>query len=450
MPVKTCLAKFLSIGLVVILSAVNGSVAFDIAASRLPPELAILHLPLKKLCTISAELERSRADEEIATASARVRSLYLIPKVSFAADLGLQNSTSTAAGTGSGTTGALGLIAELNLNPLLAPYYGSQQAELNLQFIRLKRTTALQSEFERLIEQALALSALWWREEDLEETKLRLEKQYRTLQQNVRAGVARQRDQYRFEADLLRLQESRLSLKRQIVEAQEKFAVLVPSQGEARAQFHPGFLDWKSLLRLKLEKIDGLVTSPSIEIQRLRVEIAEVEAKIANQSTGLTAGLSAGVESRNSRLAPSWSEASFREPYQTSWFTLLSLRYPIWDAGSDRLKLQEASEAVRVARLSLALSERDFSSRKILLADEKKRLEERIQLANRLNLLERKSFNLVATDYREGRAGYLDWIGASESLQNSVRAQIELASDWAKLWIKIKMLKGEMADEICD
>jgi outer membrane protein TolC len=164
----------------------------------------------------------------------------------------------------------------------------------------------------------------------------------------------------------------------------------------------------------------------------------------------LTAGLTAGVQSRNSSLAPSWSENSFREPYQTSWFTLLSLRFPIWDAGSDRLKLKEASEAVRIARLQLALTERDFAAEKILLNDERKRLEERIQLANRLNLLERKSFNLVATDYREGRAGYLDWTRASESLQNSVRAQIELASDWAKLWIKMKALKGEMAYELCD
>jgi outer membrane protein TolC len=411
----------------------------ETSSGRLPAELRVLDTSLKGLCKVSPSAERSRADEEIAASSSRVRSLYFLPKVSLTADLGLQNSIENQG------TGSLGVVADLNLSPLLGPYYGSQQADLSLQSVRLQRTTALQSEFEKLIDLALALSALWWRDEDLEETKSRLEKQYRTLQQNVRAGVARQRDQYRFEADLLRLQESRLALKRQIVEAQEKIQVLVPP-----TQFKPGFLDWKSLLNLKLETFEDLVTSPTLEIQRLKVETAEVEARIANQSTSLTAALTAGLQSRNSNLGPSWSENSFREPYQTAWFTLLSFRYPIWDAGSDRLKLQEASEAVRVAKLELALSERDFASKKLLLADEKKRLEERIQLANRLNLLERKSFSLVATDYREGRAGYLDWIGASDSLQNSVRAQIELASDWARLWIKVKVLKGEMADELCD
>ncbi len=407
--------------------------------ARLPDELQVLHPLLKGLCKVSPAAERSRADEEIAASSARVRSLYFVPKVSLTADFGLQNSNPDS------SNGSIGIAAELNLNPLLVPYYGSLQADLGLQSFRLKRTTALQAEFDKLIDQALALSALWWRDEDLEETKNRLEKQYRTLQQNVRAGVARQRDQYRFEADLLRLQESRVSLKRQIVEAQKNIEVLVPP-----TQFKRGFLDWKQLLNLKLENVDDLVSSPALEIQRLEVESAEVQARIASQSTGLTAGLAAGVQSRNSSLAPSWSESSFREPYQSSWFTVLSFRYPIWDAGSDRLKLKEASEAVRIARLELALAERSFSAAKVLLADERKRLEERIQLANRLNLLERKSFNLVATDYREGRAGYLDWIGASQSLQNSVRAQIELASDWAKLWIKIKALKGEMADELCD
>lgn len=422
-----------------VLSFLGIVLTFEVSFGRLPAELQVLDSSLKGLCKISPAAERSRADEEIATATARVRSLYFIPKVSLTADIGLQDSG------GNSPTGSLGAVAELNLNPLLGPYFGSRQADLNLQSVRLMRTTALQSEFEKLIDQALALSALWWRDEDLEETRFRLEKQYRTIQQNVRAGVARQRDQYRFEADLLRLQESRIALKRQIIEAQESIQVLVPP-----TKFKPGFLDWKSLLNLKLEPVDHLATSPLLEIRRLKVEVAEVEARIANQSTGFTAGLTAGVQSRNSSLAPSWSESSFREPYQTSWFTLLSFRYPIFDAGSDRLKIQGASEEVRVARLDLALSERDFASRKALLADEKKRLEERIQLANRLNLLERKSFNLVATDYREGRAGYLDWIGASESLQNSVQAQIELASDWAKLWMKIKVLKGEMADEICD
>lgn len=415
------------------------AIIVEVSVARLPEELLVLHPSIQGLCKVSPVAEQSRADEEISAASARVRSLYFIPKVSLTADLGVQNSDPN------NSTGSLGVAAELNLNPLLGPYYGSRQSDLNLQSARLKRTTALQTEFERLIDQALALSALWWRDEDLEETKIRLEKQYRTLQQNVRAGVARQRDQYRFEADLLRLQESRISLKRQIVEAQKKIEVLVPT-----TQFEPGFLDWKRLLNLKLETVDDLVTSPALEIQRLEVEIAEVEARIASQSTGLTAGLTAGVQSRNSNLAPAWSESSLREPYETSWFTLLSFRYPIWDAGSDRLKLKEASEAVRIARLQLALAERDFFARKVLLEDERKRLEERIQLANRLNLLERKSFSLVATDYREGRAGYLDWIGASESLQNSVRAQIELASDWAKLWIKVKALKGEMADELCN
>jgi outer membrane protein TolC len=411
----------------------------EVSVGRLPDELRVLQPSLNGLCKVSPAAERSRADEEIAASSARVRSLYFIPKVSLTAEFGLQNTTQNEG------TGSLGIVADLNLSPLLAPYYGSRQADLNLQSVRLKRTTALQTEFQKLIDQALALSALWWRDEDLEETKNRLERQYRTLQQNVRAGVARQRDQYRFEADLLRLQESRISLKRQIVEAQKSIEVLIPP-----TQFKPGFLDWKQLLNLKLETVDDLVTSPALEIQRLQVETAEVEARIASQSTGLTAGLTAGVQSRNSSLAPSWSENSLREPYQTSWFTLLSLRYPIWDAGSDRLKLKEASEAVRIARLQMALTERGFAAEKILLNDERRRLEERIQLANRLNLLERKSFNLVATDYREGRAGYLDWIGASESLQNSVRAQIELASDWAKLWIKVKALKGEMADELCD
>ncbi len=416
------------------------------AKAGLPDEIAVLRPALRELCQLSPAAERSRADQEIAALRSRVRSLYLIPQVSLTADFGIKDgSDANQSGPfGSGTTGSLGVLAELNLNPLLGPHYASRQSDFALESARLARTTALQDDFERLIDRLLNLSALWWRDQDLEETKTRLEKQYRTLQQNVRAGVARQRDQYRFEADLLRLQESRISLKRQVIEAEEQIAVLVP------AKFEPGFLAWKKLLQLPLEKVGGLVTSPKLELARLNMASSEVESSLAQISTGLTASLLTGYQNRNSNLAPSWSESSVREPFQSSWYSLISLRYPIWDGGSDRLKRQEAGEAVRIARLELAKAEREFLSQKNLLIDEQRRLEERIQLANRLNLLERKSFALVATDYREGRAGYLDWIGASESLQNSVQAQIDLASSWAKLWLKIKMLKGEMADEVCD
>lgn len=409
-------------------------------------ELSKLKPTFRGLCQASPQAERSRTDEQIASERARLQSLYLIPQVSLTADFGLTTATAgnQSGPLGSGTSGSLGILAELNLNPLLGPHLISRKSDLALQASRLTRTTTLQAEFEQVLDQILALSSLWWRDQDLEETKIRLEKQYRTLQQNVRAGVARQRDQYRFEADLLRLQESRISLKRQIVEAQERVNVLVGMKPE------PGLLDWKNLLMAKLEDVSQLVTSPQLEISRLKLETSDVDASIVRESTGFTASLLAGAQNRNSSLAPAWSEASVREPFQSSWFSVLSLKYPLWDGGSDRLKRQEASQNVHVASLERAKAERDFESKKKLLVDEVARLESRIQLANRLNLLERKSFELVATDYREGRAGYLDWIGASESLQNSVRAQIELAVEWAKLWMKIKTLKGEMAGELCD
>ncbi|MDZ4083680.1 MAG: hypothetical protein U1E10_12130, partial [Bdellovibrionales bacterium] len=78
MPLKAVLSKFLTVGLTLTLSYVDGAVAVAASSSQLPAELSILDVPLKRLCGISPELERSRADQEIAISNARVRSLYLI------------------------------------------------------------------------------------------------------------------------------------------------------------------------------------------------------------------------------------------------------------------------------------------------------------------------------------------------------------------------------------
>ena len=55
----------------------------------------------------------------------------------------------------------------------------------------------------------------------------------------------------------------------------------------------------------------------------------------------------------------------------------------------------------------------------------------------------------MALDYREGRSGYLEWISANQSLQGAVKAQIELASDWARYWMRVQQLRGDLANEVC-
>lgn len=446
---------FAFISLVLAMSSVLplsiGSASIGSAStSAWPKELLPLQNVIEPLCQISPGIEEASAALKIQMRREEFQSRYWIPTVQAFADYGLQDTDSTGVRRPNildNSRGRLGLLAELNLNPLLGPHLKSRREHMRLESARLASTLTFQEKLAEAIDLVLNLVVLKSRDEDLEVTRTRLDRQYRTVQANVRAGVQKMRDQNRFEADLLRNSESRLALQRSIKEVEERLTALT---GGGLALTKASDLKWNSLLDLKIDPVSTIVTSPKLEQTRLQAEIRELDRELSLKETGLTFGLSSGLESTNSNLAPAWSLDSAREPFQSSWFVLLSLKYPLWDNGADSLKRLEASESERVSRLEAAQAAREFESTKVLLLDEQTRLEERIRLANRLRELELRSFQLVAADYREGRAGYLDWIGASQSLQESVRAQIDLASEWAKLWMKVKRLKGEMAGGLCE
>lgn len=418
--------------------------------SAWPPELAPLQAVIDPLCQISPGIEEASAAVKIQMRREDFQSRYWIPSVKAFADFGLQDTAPSGVrgdGVFDNSRGRFGLLAELNLNPLLGPHLRSRRENMRLASVRIGETLAFQEKLSEAIDLALNLVVLKSRGEDLEVTRARLDRQYKTVQANVRAGVQKMRDLNRFEADLLRNSEARLALQRAIKETEERLIALT---GGGPALDKTSDLKWDSLLGLKMDPISSIVTSPRLEQARLETEIKELDRELTQKETGLTFGLTSGLESLNSSLAPAWSLDSAKEPFQSSWFVLLSLKYPLWDNGADTLKRFESNEAERVSRLTAAQAAREFEATKSLLLDEQTRLEERIRLANRLRELEMRSFQLVAADYREGRAGYLDWIGASQSLQESVRAQIELASEWAKLWMKVKRLKGEMAGGLCE
>lgn len=420
------------------------------ASAALPEELFPLKFVVDPVCRISPEIEEANSALRLQARRELFQSRYWIPTLQVFAEYGIQDTDGERVpqpGFFDNSRGRLGLLAELNLNPLRGPHIRFRGEQLRLERARLSSTIAFQEKLAQLLELSLNLVVLKSRYEDLEVTRARLDRQFKTVQANVRAGVQKLRDQNRFEADLLKNTETRIGLQRQSKEVEEKLTALA---GSALVLNHAAKLKWEALLNLKIDPIHTIVTSPKLEQARLDAELGELNRELTSTETGLTLGMRSGLESTNSNLAPGWSIESAREPFQNSWFFLFQLRYPIWDNGSDSLKRLEANQDEHVARLVAAQAAREFEATKHLLQDEKARLEERLRLANRLRDLEQRSFQLVASDYREGRAGYLDWISASQSLQESVRAQIELSSEWAKLWMKVKQLKGEMAGGLCE
>lgn len=414
--------------------------------AALPDSLAPLSPLLQRLCEYSPEIVGVNEGVGLAEDSVGVNSRYLIPKVSLGASFGLipETAGNQTGLRGAGSSGVLGATVDWGLNPLFAPALQAEKARVAFEQAKVSRIQGLQSQISDFLDQILSLSRLLAREKDLQETQKRLERQLRIAQSSVRQGIAKRTDQQRFETEVLRLQESRLGLERSRIEAVQKLNVLLA--GDAAADWN---LEWQRLDEIRIVNPTPDNPTPELRQEELRARLAQLESAITRQNTGLVTSLVGQYSYQNSTLAPEWSADSFREPWTSNWSLFLNLRYPLWDNGADQLARRTSAVNERVAEVRLDKARREFTATLKLFADQRQRVEERRRLADRLYELEKRTFQQVELDYREGRTGYLEWLNANQSLQSAVSSQIDAAIEWARLWILSAALKGELAHDFC-
>lgn len=417
------------------------------ARATLPEALTPLSGMIQRLCESSPEVVGVNEGVGLAEDAARVNSRYLIPKVNLGASFGLVPSVpgNETGLRGAGSAGILGATVDWGLNPLFGPELQAEKSRLQLTQARVMRIQGLQSQISDFLDQILSLSRLIARERDLLETQKRLERQLRAAQSSVRQGIAKRTDQQRFETEVLRLQESKLGLERSRFEAMERLRVLIG--GELDENWN---LAWRSFNAIPVRNPTPETPTPELQQEELRARIAELDTAIARQNTGLVTSLQGQYSYQNSTLAPAWDADSFREPWVANWSLFLNFRFPLWDNGADALTRRQSAVEERVAQVRLDKARRDFRAALALFADQRARVEERRRLADRLFLLEQRTFQQVELDYREGRTGYLEWLNANQSLQSAVSSQIDASIEWARLWILSATLKGELAHDFCN
>lgn len=416
------------------------------AQAALPDAFASLTPLIQRLCEKSPEIVNANESVGLAEDASRVSSRYLIPKVSLGASFGLVPSTpGNESFAGAGSAGVLGATVDWGLNPLFGPALTAERSRAQLSQARVSRIQGLQTQISDFLDQILSLSRLLAREKDLLESQKRLEKQLRTAQSSVRQGIAKRTDQQRFETEVLRLQESKLSLERSRFEAMERLKVLLG--GELDMNWN---LAWQSFNAIPVQNPTTENPTPDLQQEELRAKIAELDLAITRQNTGLVTSLQGQYAYQNSTLAPGWNSDSFREPWNSNWSLFLNLRYPLWDNGADALTRRTSTVADRVAQVRLEQARRNFQATIQLFNDQRARVEERRRIADRLFALEQRTFQQVELDYREGRTGYLEWLNANQSLQSAVSSQIDASVEWARLWILSATLKGELANDFCN
>lgn len=416
------------------------------AHASLPPALQPLSNMVQQLCEKSPEIVSANENLSLAIETEQVNSRYLIPKINLGASVGLLPATvgNETSLRGTGTSGLLGATVDWGLTPWNGPQLALQKARLNHRLTKVLRVQQLQTEITELIEQMLNLSRLQAREKDLLATRQRLERQYQIAKSSVRQGVAKRTDQQRFETEVLRFEDTRLTLERSRLESTEKLHALLGTEVTPEQE-----LPWQPLGNIQIQNPDPQTPTPELEAQELRTKIAELEREIQFAQTGLVTSLQGQYAYQNSTRAPAWNSDSLRTPWSSNWSLFVNLRYPLWDNGTEALSRRQAAVTAGVSQVSLEQARRNFIAAQKLFLDQRQRVEQRRALADKLFRLEKLSFAQVETDYREGRIGYLEWLNSNQSLQSAVSSQIDASVEWARLWILSANLKGELAHDFC-
>lgn len=420
--------------------------ADSLHAGTWPDAFRGLDQHFQALCEKSPEILSGRHALDLARQSERIAARFYQPDVTLTSAVGLLPGTSAndSGPAGSGSYGAVALGFDLNLTPLFSPLIEMDRSSLAARESEMALRIQIQNKVEELLNAVLSRSLTLAREKDLQETRSRLERQYRVAGDMVRRGIAQPRDQQRFEAEILRLRENTLSLERSRLEQEEKLATLLGDPELAKAS-----VVWPDLNRLRIDSPSEKDESPELQLARLRQQLTEAQEHLVRQQTGLVTSLSGRYLNQNSSLAPGWSQESLRGPFRSDWSLMLNFNYPLWDRGQDYLERSRARTNHLVSESELERAERDFQASLRLFRDQKARVEERRQLATQLHDLEKKNFAQVEIDYRQGRIGYLDWLNANQSLQSSVTSLIDSATEWARLWVRSEQLKGRLGYDLC-
>lgn len=402
-----------------------------------PEALAPLKASFQLLCQNSPTVASLKSQVELAEDRSDLADKWYWPRIAASAGASVSDAGS---GAGALNSNFLALRADLNLPALFSPRTEAQRTRVE----HLRTSWQSRLELQRLaltvVDQILVASSFASRDQDLAENEEQLQRQFRILSGSVRQGLARQKDQQKFEAEILKLRETRLNLKRAQKEALERLKVLLGEDLPASSLA----ISWKSMASLEPAPLLAVQTSPSLEVARLKWEAAQLNEKVQRQRTGLVTQVSASYGLRRSPV-----ESSLSSDQTRSMSASVNFSMPILDWGTDALQRREAIEAKAVAEREWREAERQFAAERDLIHDEGERLKERRQLAQRLFDLERKSFQQIMVDYREGRTTYLDWLSASQNLRAAVQSQIELANEWAKYWLRVQSFRGELADEVC-
>jgi outer membrane protein TolC len=278
----------------------------------------------------------------------------------------------------------------------------------------------------------LACAFFSWQKNDVQEEIDRevrqiLTAQFKQTERQFRQGLKTSRDYQRMRAELkrLELQDTSKAFRNadvihQISELSGMDTEQLQTRGAANLQKLPD-----SGAKLVAQLMHGTGPSVQDELDRLKLERARAEAQRADHLRiypEVKFTLSAQYGSTG--YIPEF-EDNFSANLRPSWSAIVSINHELWDWGVRRARAQAGWESFRAEEIKLDESRRGRQAVRQLRQIKLSELAKQYDLAVELLKLEQSNFDVVQSEFRQGKLSYLDMITALRELSSARRQRFD-------------------------
>jgi outer membrane protein TolC len=259
------------------------------------------------------------------------------------------------------------------------------------------------------------------------EVRQLLTTQFKQTERQFRQGLKTSRDYQRMRAELKRLElqdTTKTFRNEEVIHQISQLSGLAVEQVRKRGVTKVNSLPEsgsKLLAQLSRESASSLQD----DIDRLKLERARTEALRVDQLRvypELKFTLLAEYGTAN--YLPDFA-ADVAENLEPSWSAILSLNYELWDWGAKRMRAQAGWENFRAEEVKLAEAHLQRQVARQIRQVKLDELSKQYDLAVELLKLEQSNFDLVQSEFRQGKLSYLDMITALRELSTARRQRFD-------------------------
>lgn len=276
-----------------------------------------------------------------------------------------------------------------------------------------------------------------------------LSKQFQLVEAKYRQGLKTKSDYLRLNAQVmrseLRIQDARTAVGRSESELRRILGAPLGTDGSAAAvlEFAPLSLEDESLPSIP-EVGPKLESQLLWQMSDLDRRLEELNVRLARREYGprlyLTGGLAYhtdGYLDRSGLQTEGWS-----------WNALATVRWNLWDWGTRRrdIAVAENNKEIAFNQVALNLYARRAEVEQMML--ELKRVSEYLRVNRELLKLERQSYGLVESEYRNGKADYLELVTALSNLASARLSSVSAVSSLKKSLFQYQYYQGTLYGEL--